>query len=508
MQVNSLELEYRWLDAAKSYEQMLDFGKESQEVTAQYWQRIGYCYSLASRQQEDVDSFRRLRQHSVEAYQKAANFFGLGAHEDAKGLSLHCFALAELNLSWLASSSQEKNGILKKCQEFCEKASNAFNKVKAELSLGETYITLATSIFNLQSILEIPHEKRSALKEALHNTYEATAIFSRLDRVDELVYALSLSSIMITVLKDVSIHEKWRSLTKTSLEQANEAAELSKKTRNPYSIAISSWARTISMLEFGETGQKANSLEYPIEMLEQATKVGDKYLAGMAYLLLANTLYNASVEEDDPTKREGYYSNIIKYSENSIKNLQVVSQFADIAIAHTYYNEACSFSAREFAVTPFEKRATFEKGIKIGKEGMEYAKRSGSHLALWCCNHGLSKAFYYSSGLESKKDGRVKLLEKALAYREDAMKEAEKAFVSNVWFTGIDMVYAAQIGAELSRLEKDKEKKAMFNTALRNMEKALSQCKKQFNFFRLPDGYASVATNEEILGRMREENYF
>ena len=60
------ETEYRWLEAAKSYEEALKLGPEGVLAAAVIWQRIGFCYSLASRQAEDVVEFRRLMQLAVE----------------------------------------------------------------------------------------------------------------------------------------------------------------------------------------------------------------------------------------------------------------------------------------------------------------------------------------------------------------------------------------------------------------------------------------------------------
>jgi hypothetical protein len=69
------EKKHGWLYAAWSYEQALSLAVETASFAAETWQLIGFCYERASRQAENIEEFTKLRQHAVEAYQKAAILF-------------------------------------------------------------------------------------------------------------------------------------------------------------------------------------------------------------------------------------------------------------------------------------------------------------------------------------------------------------------------------------------------------------------------------------------------
>jgi len=61
------ESKYEWLEAAKSYEQALHVESPNVSFGAETWERIGFCYGLASRQTENLEEFKKLIQLAVEA---------------------------------------------------------------------------------------------------------------------------------------------------------------------------------------------------------------------------------------------------------------------------------------------------------------------------------------------------------------------------------------------------------------------------------------------------------
>src|SRR3990170_6447352 len=115
MDVNPAETEYRWLDAAKSYEQTLHSRSDDISFAAESWDRIGFCYSLASRQTKDVEEFKKLRQQATTAYLTASKLFGANPSPENQGRSAGCLAIAEYTRSWLPSESSEKEKMLDHC---------------------------------------------------------------------------------------------------------------------------------------------------------------------------------------------------------------------------------------------------------------------------------------------------------------------------------------------------------------------------------------------------------
>ena len=69
MDVCQEETEFKWLDAAKIYEQKLESHALSGVLAGESWQRIGNCYDLASRQAKNIEEFK----NSYAGYFSSAN---------------------------------------------------------------------------------------------------------------------------------------------------------------------------------------------------------------------------------------------------------------------------------------------------------------------------------------------------------------------------------------------------------------------------------------------------
>jgi len=134
---NEQEGKHEWLEAAKSYEKLLSSKQVASSLAAETWERIGFCYNWASRQTEDLDGFKKLRQLSVEAYKSAAKLFEKEDSLKNQGKSAQCKAIAEYVCSWLASNSSEKRKMLDECIEFGKKSLEAFEKADDKLNYGK-----------------------------------------------------------------------------------------------------------------------------------------------------------------------------------------------------------------------------------------------------------------------------------------------------------------------------------------------------------------------------------
>lgn len=177
MQDSPEELEYNWFEAAKSYEQAVSSRAETGAIRAEYWQRIGYCYGLASRQAENVQEFKRLRQLAVNAYQKSAQIYEHENRREDRGMSFLCLALAEYNRSWLASSHLDKIKTLENCWKLGKKALRVFKSAGDELNCGKTCNTLVLCISDLHSVTPTSEAKRRVLQEGLDNASIAISVF-------------------------------------------------------------------------------------------------------------------------------------------------------------------------------------------------------------------------------------------------------------------------------------------------------------------------------------------
>ena len=104
------EKECRWLKAAKTHKQELIHQTNNTNV-AEIWQRIGFCYDLASRQADSSERFKKLRQLATKAYKTAAQLFSKERPQENAAKSAMCLALSEYSKSWLSSNSFKKQKI-------------------------------------------------------------------------------------------------------------------------------------------------------------------------------------------------------------------------------------------------------------------------------------------------------------------------------------------------------------------------------------------------------------
>jgi tetratricopeptide (TPR) repeat protein/KaiC/GvpD/RAD55 family RecA-like ATPase len=507
MDFNQAEKEYRWLDAAKFYEQTLHSRLDSGQLAAETWEKIGSCYLLSSKQAKSVDEFKNLRQLAVETYETAAKLFGEEDSLESQGKKTECLANAEYARSWLANSFSEKAKMLDECCAFGKKALEAFKKSGDMLSFGKTCNILSMCLFDRFFITSTLEEKRIIVQEGIDTADNAVLVLSKLESNDELLLAYSLASLHCWHVANLSEQkEERKDLAKKCLSYSKNAVTLSKEVDNLYVKAMSMWARALSTLFFTE--EIESSLEYAKEMLQYASVTRDNHLKGIACYLLAMITDGMVPGEEHPDKKKQKCEEIIKYSEDSIRYLQLVCQDSDIAETYLFYTQSYFYLAREIAVKPIEKLACSKKAVRIGEKGLEYAIRSGSVDAMVSTLHALSKAYYYYSKLESRKDEKPELLRTALGYRKEYIRTAEQAFASNLWIQGVGMVYAAQIEADLVSLETDrKNKTTLLESAVSDIESGVSHCNRWIGSSADASVIAFVADFEDTFGGMLHERY-
>jgi KaiC/GvpD/RAD55 family RecA-like ATPase len=505
MEMDQKESEYRWLEAAKSYERKLISKPLTAASSAAYWEKIGFCYALASRQAKTAKDFKKVRQQAVVAYEKAAQLF----EKENQGKQLQCLLTAEYTRAWIATSTEEKRKTLERCRAFGKKTLRLFKKAGDRLNYAKTCNTLALCAHDLQSIVPTSGAKRKVIQEGLAVVNEAIAVLSMLKEKDDLVFALSLSSILHMFLANVSNQEQEKEQSSNiCLEHSIEAIRLSKETANPYTKAMSRWARAFSSVFFEERIEES-SLEHAEEMLRHASIVRDNYLRGIAFYLLAGALFAEAQYEIDPARKKQTCEDIIAYSEKAIRLLRIVQQDVETAITYLFYTEGYTLMAREVGITPDEKRCFIRKAVKTGEKGLRCAISSGSPFALESNFHALSKAYYFYSVVEPEQKRRINLLKKALEYRKKDIESIKEAFASNNWYLGTGMVYIAQIKAELARIEKTEENKiGLIEDAILCMEQGILNCKSQIEFAATQPNITTIARYEDVLGDLLEEHYF
>jgi len=500
------EGKYAWLEATKSYEKLLSSKQTTSSLVAETWEKIGFCYSWASRQTEDLEGFKKLRQLSVEAYKSAAGLFEKEDSLKNQGKSAQCKAIAEYVCSWLASNPSEKRKMLDECIEFGKKSLEVYEKAGDELNYGKACNDLLTCLLERLYVASDSQEMSNVASEGINYANRAIAILSKLTDRSELLRAYFTASLQSWYAANISEdEEKRKDLVQRSLTYSDNALKLSREVVNPYFTAMSNWAAAVCTLYFTEKAE--TSLEYAKEMLEQATIAKDNYLKGVASYVLSFVTDWMALSEADPEKRKESHKKIIKYAEDAIRYLQLVSQDFFIAETCLFYAESYSSLAGD-EVNSEEKRVALEKAVEIGREGLEHATHSGSPDATGSTLHALSKALHLYSNFETGTTTKRRLLEEALLYRKEYNKTVGRAFPSNNWISGVGKNYEGLIKTDLAGIETEKDKKrAILESAVLDMEEGVSHCRKLVSSTPVPTLLVAIGTFEDGFGRALNELY-
>jgi KaiC/GvpD/RAD55 family RecA-like ATPase/tetratricopeptide (TPR) repeat protein len=501
------EEKYEWLEAAKSYEQVSHVKSETVSFLAEIWERIGFCRNLASRQTEDSEKFKELEQLAVEAYLNAAKLFEKEGGMKNLGKSAQCNAIAEYVRSWLASDPSEKRKMLDKCLKFGKKSLEAYENTGDDLNFGKTCNELLLCLFERLYVASDWREMRIFAQEGINCANNAIGILSKVGDKSELLRAYFTASLQSWYAANISEQEEERrELMRRSLSYSEEALKLCREVDNPYYVAMSNWAAAYSTLLFTEKVESA--LEYAQKMLEQGMTVRDNYLKGVASYVLAFVTNWMTLREADPDKKKEGYEKIIKYSENAIRYLQLVSQNFFIAGTYLFYAESYSSLARDIKANLEERRAILKKAVENGRKGLECATVSGSPDAMVGTLHALSKALHFCSNLETEKDEKAELLKEALVHRQEYNKIVERVVPTSDWVRGVGKSYEGLIKADLVKVETDKDKKRfLLESAVSDMEDGVSRCRKSILSSPVPTRIAAVARYEDELGGALNELY-
>ncbi len=500
------EKSYRWLEAAKSYEQELQSHSFPSSSAADYWQRIGYCYELASRQTNNLVGFKNLRRLATEAYEKAYGLFAEDSTPEKQGKSSQCLALAEYTRSWMASSPDEKKAALDKCYDLAKAALAVFKNSGNMAEYGKTANILNRCLFDHLYNASTGEEVKTFSKEGINNVDLTITALSKFGSKNDLLLAFSWAGLHSWYDANISGLEKQaKILADMCVNYSANALKLSKEVEDPYCKVMALWAETLSTLFFSDNIE--TSIECAEEMLEQATLVKDNFFIGIAGYLLAFVSDWMIPKEANPDKKKNMHENILRYAEDAIRHLELVNQ--DTAIAETYslYTESYSCLAREFATDPSDKLSFLGKAIETGEKGVDHALRSGSLMAMGSSLHALSKAYNYYSKLASENEEKQKQLRKALGFRKEYLNTAQKGFPANTWTLGVGFVYEAQIKADLAALEKDEGKIILLKEAISDMDAGVTYCKNWMESRPVPSLIAMVAGMEDTFAEMLDDSY-
>jgi len=241
-------------------------------------------------------------------------------------------------------------------------------------------------------------------------------------------------------------------------------------------------------------------------MLKLGFSVDDNYIKGVASYLHSFATDWMVPREANPETMKERCRETIKYAKEAIDYFQLVSQDHFIAETYLFYTQSYSTLATEVGLN--EKFNLSTQVVQVGRDGLEYAIRSGSPDAMGSMLHAISKALYFHSKLLTDKDEKKKLLEEALKYRREYIDTVERSYSTNSWIIGVGKYYSALISKEITRLEENEESRIeLLKNATSDMEEGILQCNRWIFARPTPSLIVFVAGYENNFGDMLNDLY-
>jgi hypothetical protein len=501
------EKKYQWKEAAETYEQMQGISSATPSQKAEAAEKIGFAYGLASRQASSVDEFMELRQKAVAAYRNAAQQYinVEGVQNEAK--AAHSIMLEAYNSCWLTHDPVERRRLLDCSCAAGKESLDAYQSARDKSSYAKACNDMLVSLIERLYVASDAEEMSRVADLGALCAGEAIKAASVLDAKEGLAWAHSLTSLQGWYAANICEDDtKRKEIIQKCLGSSQKSIQLSESISDPYCIAMAHWAASLCTLFFTDDIKAA--VDHGKKMLAQANVVEDNYLRGVAEYLLAFATDWMVLREEDPDRKKEQRSSIVRYSEDAIRNLELVSQ--DFLVAQTclFYAETYSALYRETEASLEERLGYLDKAMAIGRTGLEHALRSGSPDATGSTSHALSKALHFYANLKTEKNEKRKMLQEALAHRKVYNDIVEKAFTANDWLRCVGKIYGGIAETELSRtMEDQSEKQVLLEKACANMEGGIVTCRRWSSHGQAPSLIAAAGEFEHAFGRTVEELY-
>jgi tetratricopeptide (TPR) repeat protein len=505
-QAEQSEIDYDWLAAVRLYEKALsllpqdDFSKMG-EVN----ERRGNALYRFAFQAENKDEFRdRLRQ-SAAGYERATGYYVTLKESVKTARTSRCNAMLAYIGYWLETEAQEKKKKIDECWKLAKGALDGFKEAGEEWEYGRTYAQLSNSVV-FTFCLEWNFEARKKMvKEAVDTGEQAIKFLSTEKKTVELAKAYARTAFYVGVFDYyfLDIDEKERDLKKAQDYWAN-SKEISEETAL-FELLFPIFGGTI--LLWGEqTDATFANLQ---KALEYGRKTKDKFIIGCAFdwLVYHTAWTGARISGHDQEGIGALRKAVLGYAEETKRQyspISFVSPRGDNVWVESADAECVAWGA--FYETDLKKRRElFEKRIEFARKGLVQAEIAKYPETMVHANHVLSASL---SGLaflpDTTLDEKKKLLEEAIVYRNEAVKNVEIAQPLEYWNRGIQRFLLASVKNELADLTTDLEmKRGMIEETLKDMEKGLQLCIKELPLMVKqgpPLYYVAIARGQYRLG--------
>jgi tetratricopeptide (TPR) repeat protein len=508
-QAKEQEKKYDWLGAAESYNNALRLVPEQDfSRRGEICERLGQARYRAAFQAESQEGFRDMMNYSVVDYGHAVEFYGKLAGSIARNKVLRCNAMIAYGNFWSAAEVSDRRRLLDECWRIEKEALENYDENEDRLGMGKNCNELANCMIDRLDLELDVHSRERLLDEALCLGEKAIQIFSTARDEHELAKAYCTTGIhCYNAAMSLQLETKRRECKQKAFDYSREAIRLSEKIGDKLLLGRSTICLGNAEHDLGSGAETA--VEFFKRGLQCGIETRDNSILSEAFDgLTESTYWNLTLEEDlekmrEKSKRcEEYASQAI-----SCSILTNYSRGVPHSYGWGYVANLTSLSRRE--IDPEIRHELLDKAVTLGKQGLEYAQRTGSPHAIFHVSAELSIAMYNLSKTETGSKKR-QLIEEALKLGEKAVCYTESLRPHFMWAQAKSTEPLALTLFELGKLgESNEKRKELLEKSVSGMEKCIASMQVHIASFPLRKDIdiASLGQYQLELGNILNQLY-
>jgi hypothetical protein len=502
-----LEKEYDWLGVSESYEKALNLlGEDDFPRKGEVHERQGYALIRFAFQAESNDEFRQRLHQSILSYEKTKELYGRSNESTKMPRMLRCDAVIAYLNHWLAVEASERKRQLERCWTLTKEALESFMEDDETREYGKTYNQLSLSAYLLWALEWSFQAAEKVIKEAIECGEQTITFLSGLNDPYELARAYVKTANYLALFgycfipdmdEKSSYYQKCRHYWQNAIELSENTALI--ELSNSAMITIT-WNFEEALVHFEKS-------------LRCLARTKDKYLTGNALDMLAYNNFWKARGTEDPDKwleigqRALQCAEDAKHQFSSIFPTSPPGFYMMRIISIWYHWES---ARREIDLR--KRLDLLEKATMEGTQAVKLAKSTGCPWSIAFSNYYLSASLGSLAQMETNTEEKRRLLEKALEQRNENIRISARLFRFQYWDRGSGWNFLADLKAELSKVEKDFDKRRkILQEAVSYKKHCLQLCGKETPYYEMLGALSILAefgmyqySYGELLSRLYE----
>jgi predicted amidohydrolase/tetratricopeptide (TPR) repeat protein len=438
---------YNWKEAAKLYEQIVQFylNEGDKRNAAEMYYKSGWSYFEALFASENHEDLIENSKNLIRAVKKSENLFrenkSLSEELECKGLILLIQALV------FTVDKQEVPNLVRQSQEILIRSYQLHDKERVNENLAIKLYLCSLVSLALVFLSNNPREIDISLKKGLDFAFEAWKISKDIKNLNLLTDSLELEITFwkfVTYIKNFKQDKYWKEYLRNFIVRSNESLKIIEESINSRLLREINWVRGLAYVNFGfhyfeEEIEQRKYIDKGTKLMElsinYARETKNNYvlisiLFDLDFYLLATGrieyLQKRIINDIDEITKKG----------KIFENTNFSSYFLANYLAAFYYSNSAQMS-----FFPIAQRVSY------AKKGIEYARKA---LTKNLCEfldimsyQTLVWSYSQLINLTTGKEERTKFIQKMLKYANKAKEISEKFEGGLTRALGFSSIYRA-----------------------------------------------------------------